>query len=126
MNPWTSTPTSYIHKPVMTFTTDDYYREMTDCERVSTVAEVVAALYGIPAHKVFTKARHNVFCYARHAVRYIMRKEFKWGPLRIAKAMGCDHTTVVHSVRTAKNLIDTDAGFRRRLELCLQTVKDGG
>lgn len=60
---------------------------------------------------------------ARHALRYLLRKHTMRSLESIGKLSGTnDHKSVLHSVRVAKNLIDTDKMFAQLITKCEEKI----
>jgi len=60
--------------------------------------------------------RHRV-ALARHAACYFLRQHTDLTLKEISESMGNrDHSTVSHSIKTFKNLYDTDEGYRIRAD----------
>jgi chromosomal replication initiation ATPase DnaA len=60
--------------------------------------------------------RHRVVL-ARHCASYYLREHTDMTLLEISMAFGnTDHSTVVHSIKTCKDLIDTDESYKEKVE----------
>jgi chromosomal replication initiation ATPase DnaA len=76
---------------------------------VSRACEVT----GVPLRDVMT-ARYSEACYVRFAVMKVAREQGKSLP-QIGRAMGKDHTTVLHATRKADELAVSHPDFRELL-----------
>ena len=60
--------------------------------------------------------RHRVVL-ARHCACYFLREHTDMTLLEISMSFGnTDHSTVVHSIKTCKDLMDTDESYKDRVE----------
>jgi hypothetical protein len=78
----------------------------------------------LPALLKQTKNRRNTeLVFARQCIFYLMR-EFTKKPLSsIGRHFNKDHATVIHSVRTIHNYIDTDRDVKAKIQLYEEKVK---
>ncbi len=80
------------------------------------IKEVVCKHYGLdPATITQTKSRKRELVFARQLIMYFMKKYTKMSLKSIGSEFAGasngkkkDHTTVIHSIRTVNNLMDTD------------------
>jgi chromosomal replication initiator protein len=76
----------------------------------------VSEYYGIPISKIDSKTRKRVIVIARQIGIYLARKYSKCSLKTIAEAFGGrDHTTAIHSIKTVRDLMDTDEDYRERV-----------
>jgi len=59
----------------------------------------------------------------KHAFRYNMRK-LGYRVADIGRMLDCNHATVVHSVRTAKNFMETDQSFTTLVNIMGDVIRD--
>lgn len=70
-----------------------------------------------------TKGRKKEIVLARHAYRYLLKKYTTWTLERIGTQTGTnDHKSVIHSIRVAKNLIDTDSNYSLLINKCEERI----
>jgi chromosomal replication initiator protein len=68
----------------------------------------VCDIYGITLDKLMTRTRFKPIPEARHICMFIMRRQFKWGFIKIGEYFNLDHTTVIHGVQGIEKLLDTN------------------
>lgn len=92
-------------------------------ERDMKVIKYFCEQFGCPIDYFFLQIRRRECTDARHLVCYFLRKNRRYTLYTIGKMIGVvpkDHTTVLHSIKTAKNLIDTIEHYRNVYSLALQ------
>lgn len=76
----------------------------------------------IPQDVLKSVRRYRDISEARHIYCYIMREKYRCTTVSIGKFIERDHVTVICSCRAASNLKETDAEFKRKLELVLDAI----
>ena len=67
----------------------------------------------------FAPNRKKETVFARHALRYLLRTETLGSHVSISELTGGgDHSTVIHSIETAKDLYQTDERFKTLIDNC--------
>lgn len=78
---------------------------------------VVSAYFGMPVSRLRAKSRSRPNVEARQIAAYFMRQKTRLGLREIGEMLGGrDHTTAIHSINTAKDLIQTDERFRENVD----------
>lgn len=95
---------------------------------VRSIMDMVASVFGITPYMLVSPRKKNEIIMARHAMNYIMAQVYspKYSLKSIAgitKLDSKDHTTIIHSVKTAKNLMDTDPHFKMKMVSCIHEVE---
>lgn len=67
---------------------------------------IVSQVCGIPIEKIVGKDRTRKIVIARQLYCYILREHFWYGLVEIGKSINRDHTTIIHSHRLVKNLLE--------------------
>lgn len=82
------------------------------------VIDVVTKEFGIPRHQIFFKCRKLPIVTCRHVAMFLIRTHESHTSLKdIGRYFGGrDHTTVIHSMQTIKNLMHTDETLRQRVK----------
>ena len=81
---------------------------------VLDLTEVVALEFRIFPDMLFLKERKRDIVNARHCYIYILKKVYKVKPVVIAHITRIDHATVLHSVKTAQNYIETEPEYEKK------------
>lgn len=85
----------------------------------------VCVSFGAKPEEVVSHSRVQNLSFARHAYCLMVRKFTKLTLKDIGKLLGNrDHATVVHSCRTADNLIQYDEHFRQMYDEALELLID--
>lgn len=84
----------------------------------NAIVQSVCDAYGITPEQVFTRTRKREILYPRQIIHYFCHRYFKYGRLEnlANKTKMVSHATVLNSIKTVKNLRDTDFDFRQRIE----------
>jgi hypothetical protein len=109
--------------------------------RLETLDECVKRVFGIDDMDL---TRKQNIVYARHLKRHILERTgldgkltdlvrisgtsadsrlFKYSLSQIAEICNCDHATVIHSSKTAKNLIDTNKDYKAKADEVLRKIE---
>lgn len=90
--------------------------------RVTLVGAVCRA-FDVDAQALMSKTRAIDLVYPRHFYRYALKKFTNYTLDTIAELTGCtNHASVIHSVRTAENLMLTDADYRAKCDQVLKKI----
>lgn len=98
-----------------------------DRDRAATVICLAALAFDAPRDKLLSARRcDGRICAARRAAIYLIRVSFDWPLQRVARAMGCDRSTVGVACRWAEDQRDDAAfdGLMTRLEEAIRLVED--
>lgn len=80
---------------------------------ISSIQKMVCDFYNIQYDKLLEKTRKREVVQARQITMYLAKQFTKNSLKTIGEHFGGrDHTTVIHSCQTVKDLMDTDNGFR--------------
>lgn len=92
---------------------------------VETLAlDAVSKVFGVPIPDIMGRSRVRRVVEARHAYMSIMRNSTRMSLADIGSIMDRDHSTVIHSCRTAKNLIETDWIFKETYRFALDEMRE--
>lgn len=100
-----------------------------DRDRAATVIGLAALAFDAPRDKLVSARRcDGRACAARRAAIYLIRVSFDWPLQRVARAMGCDRSTVGLACRWAEDRRDDPAfdGLMTRLEDAIRLVEGDG
>lgn len=79
---------------------------------VGEMLEAVSAAFGISIHEIVSPRKPTPTVRARFAVYRLLKERLAYGSVRIAKATRRkDHTTVLHGLKRAKELLATDPAW---------------
>jgi chromosomal replication initiator protein len=80
---------------------------------IDNIQKMVCDHFNVPYDKLLQKTRKREIVQARQITMYLARAFTKNGLKTIGEHFGGrDHTTVIHSCQTVKNLMDSDATFK--------------
>lgn len=106
---------------VKTYTKDDL---------MDTIRRTVSSMYNLDEKSVLLKNRKRELVIARHIMRYMARSLTKLSLKEIGQHFpgggAADHTTVMHSVRTTLDLMDTDPQLKAQVIDIRKTIEGGG
>ncbi len=80
------------------------------------IIEASAAEFGIPAAQLTSQTRRRNVAEPRHAAMYLARLLTDNSLHTIGLAFGRDYSTVIHSIKRAEQMAETDPAFGARLE----------
>ena len=97
-----------------------------------TIESCIASKFNISKDALMTKCRRNEFIFAKHIYRYFLAQLSKEGELisecrrntdvkfryslqKIGLITGCDHATILSSIKVVNNLFDTDKIIRSKI-----------
>lgn len=84
---------------------------------MTLVVELVGERFGVTQDQIFSHDRHRTIAIARQACYWLGRHASKpqLSYPQIARALGTDHTTVMHGVRRMAERLEDDAWLRTTL-----------
>jgi chromosomal replication initiator protein len=80
------------------------------------IIEATASEFGIPAAQLTSQTRRKNVAEPRHAAMYLARQLTDNSLHTIGLSFGRDYSTVIHSLKRAEQMIESDAAFAERLE----------
>jgi chromosomal replication initiator protein len=83
------------------------------------IIDATAAEFGIPAAQLTSQTRRKNVAEPRHAAMYLARQLTDNSLHTIGLAFGRDYSTVIHSVKRAEQMLETDTAFGA----CVETLR---
>jgi len=83
---------------------------------IEQIIEIVADFFHLQAKVLKMKSRKREVVTARQLAMFFAKKYTKKSLTEIGLAFSKDHSTVVHSIKTVKNLYETDREFKNYLD----------
>lgn len=86
------------------------------------IIKTVCRYQGISEEQINTRTRKKEIVYARHLAIYLIRQHTKMGLKDIGMQFGdlmLDHTTIIHSINTLNNWIETEEEVRQNVQKLL-------
>jgi chromosomal replication initiator protein len=80
------------------------------------IIEATAAEFGIPAAQLTSQTRRKNVAEPRHAAMYLARQLTDNSLHTIGLSFGRDYSTVIHSIKRAEQMLESDAVFGGRVE----------
>jgi chromosomal replication initiator protein len=91
---------------------------------IDTIQKMVCDFFAVPYDKLLQKTRKREIVQARQITMYLAKAFTKNSLKTIGEHFGGrDHTTVIHSCQTVKDLMDTDSLFRENVAELTQKVQ---
>ena len=91
---------------------------------IPSIQKIVCEKYGVPYEKVQQKTRKREVVKARQVTMFLSKMFTKKSLKSIGEHFGGrDHTTVIHSCQTVKDLIDTDEVFHEDIREFVSIIK---
>lgn len=91
---------------------------------IDTIQKMVCEFFDVPYDKLLQKTRKREIVQARQITMYLAKAFTKNSLKTIGEHFGGrDHTTVIHSCQTVKDLMDTDSTFRESVVELQQKVQ---
>jgi chromosomal replication initiation ATPase DnaA len=110
-------------------TTDDGKQRPASSKSIDGLASFALKHFKFPADsfKYSNSSRERAFVNVKHMVRFYMKENYQDSLVRIGKTTcKADHSTVVHSVRTHKDLYQTDFDYRQDYNEFEKAARDLG
>jgi chromosomal replication initiator protein len=86
---------------------------ITDMSNFSTITNTVCGIYKTNISQISLRTRKRAIVWPRHVCMTLCKLKTKSSLSEIGNYYGkYDHATVLHAMKTVKNLIDTDKGIR--------------
>lgn len=116
--------------PGITTATRLKVKTYTKDELCAAILRTVVRTYNLGDKKVFSKSRKRELVISRHIMRYLARSLTKLSLTEIGEMfpgqVAADHTTVMHSVRTTMDLMDTDPYLKAQVIDMRKSIEGGG
>ncbi|HET9056577.1 MAG TPA: chromosomal replication initiator protein DnaA [Chitinophagaceae bacterium] len=91
---------------------------------IDTIQKMVCDFFDVPYEKLLQKTRKREIVQARQITMFLAKAFTKNSLKTIGEHFGGrDHTTVIHSCQTVKDLMDTDSGFKESVMELQQKVQ---
>jgi chromosomal replication initiator protein len=91
---------------------------------IEAIQKMVCEYFDVPYNRVLQKTRKREIVQARQITMYLSKAFTKNSLKTIGEHFGGrDHTTVIHSCQTVKDLMDTDSLFREDVAELTQKVQ---
>jgi len=91
---------------------------------VENIKTLVANYFDVPVEKLHSKTRLRDVVIARQLSMYLAKKYTTSSLKKIGDSFGGrDHSTVIHSLKTIEDMIDTDKVFKDKVNVLLKKVK---
>ena len=85
--------------------------------------KIICNAFDVNIRDVYTSRRHKEEVYARHAVRYFLRKEKKLNLIKVASlTLNCNHSTVISSIIAFEDLLETDKPIAKKYNSALRVI----
>ena len=88
------------------------------------IIQVVADKYGVQAADLTGKRKTREIALPRQVAMYICREITDLSTTAIGQAFGRDHTTVMHGCDKIADAVQSDFGFRNRIDEIIKQVRD--
>ena len=95
--------------------------------KISTdeIVSIVAKNCNVKPEEIMSKMRNGEIVEARHIVCAVMRNEFDYSLKHIGKELGGkDHTTIIHSLRTFRNRMEVQQGYKELVDNITKEVNN--
>ena len=102
----------------------NFVRTSTKEITIEAIQKMVCEYFAVPFNKLLEKTRKREIVQARQITMYLA-KSFTKNSLKFIgeHSGGRDHTTVIHSCQTVKDLMDTDSMFKENVMELTQKVQ---
>ncbi|MCS6929931.1 MAG: chromosomal replication initiator protein DnaA [Saprospiraceae bacterium] len=91
---------------------------------IEALQKLVADHFNLPVERLSQESRKRQFVVPRHVAIYLCKRLTNASLKAIGKAFGGrDHSTIIYSLRTVQDMLDTDASFRATMEEIEKKVK---
>ncbi len=104
---------------------DRYRIESAPIITPEMIIKIVCDHFKLNAEKLKSKHRAKELVYARHVIFHFIRKHTSMTLKSAGLLFNRDHTTVIHSIETLSDLMDTEPNVRTEIELLETAIKSG-
>jgi chromosomal replication initiator protein len=88
------------------------------------IVNVVLNYFSLQYAELISKSRKRKYCYPRQCCDYLLRKKNNLFFSEIGKMIGDrDHTTIIHSVETIEDLMETDPKVKKDIVTLSELLK---
>lgn len=98
---------------------DDFFKMHLRTEHQRAIIKAAADYWGLPYEAAYSKRRFRGIKNYKHAFRFALRCATSMSLKDIGKMLGCDHTTVLHSIKFVQDSILAEPSFYMQcIEFC--------
>lgn len=83
---------------------------------VKTIEDIACEIWQIPKESLYVKTRKREVVEARQVLMAYGKQKTGNSFAKVGKGFNKDHATVIHSVKTVKNLRETNKAFRDKYD----------
>lgn len=98
------------------------YRTIDEAVSINRVIEMVCEHFSVSIERLRSKNRSRNICYPRHVAMYLIYQHCMKSCQNVGNWFNRDHTTVLHAIKSIKNLIETDPTIRREIDMFLLKI----
>lgn len=89
------------------------------------ILKIISRNYKTTVEDIISKSRKGPLVEARHLYCAIMKHEFGYTLKEIGEINnGRDHTTIIHSLKTHKNRLETEEDYKSRAEIIINKINE--
>ena len=88
------------------------------------ITKIVGEVFNIEYNKIFLKSNKRSIVTARQVSMYIIALQTKHSLAYIGSFFERDHSTVLHAKKTVKNIMETDKGFRIKVNIAIHKCQN--
>lgn len=98
------------------------YRKTDESIAVGTIIDMVCLYFDVTIEQLKSKNRARQICYPRHIAMFLLYNYCIKSCQSVANYFNRDHTSVLHAVRSIKNLVDTEPAVRHEIDMFLLKI----
>lgn len=98
------------------FLLPDESDDIPDSDKMKLIVQQVARARNIPVKELYIRTKERLIVEPRQICMYVAKQVTRLSLAMISEHFGGrEHTTAMHSIKTVKNLMDTDERFKREV-----------
>jgi len=105
---------NYVNPDAYILTDRIYVGKIDDAFYAKIAENVICRNLNILPEEFKSKSRERYIVEARHLYYWLLRKKTNYSLSTLGKMLGKDHATVLHSIKTWDNMLETDVNYRTR------------
>lgn len=97
-------------------------------EDISNIVTIVCNTFKVSARDVYSSRRYRALCNPRHCIRYVLRAIDEEITLKsiASKTNHSDHSTVIHSLYTFRDILDTESDIKSKYSMIVRQLNKIG
>lgn len=98
-------------------------KAVSDSQEEDVIIKTICQEFKVSFDEVISKKRNPEYLIPRQIIIYFLMLKTRYTMTKIGKLMGGrDHTTVIHTMKRVRDIIDTEEDFKNKINYLLKLI----